>query len=173
MTTSKNTVLLLLCSLTMLVCGCSDDDPSIPDPDPGVQPSVQLTLTSETIGVGEESILSIILDDIDDSVFALSLRIGYDPAVVVVDEDTGFLIGDFMSADALALFQIQGRVLYLSLTDIGGTSKALKSGSIGTVTVEGMNADQCDFTIAVEDFRFIDAAGGDVLVTDLQVSGVS
>jgi len=92
---------------------------------------------------------------------------------VEIDEDTSFSVGDFLGANAVALFQVEAGVIYLSITDIAGSSKALNSGTVGAVVVQGLSVGQCVFTIAIDDLRFIDAAGADVELADLEATEVS
>lgn len=171
-TIDRKTILILWC-LALLVCGCSGDDPANPEPGPSASPSVHLSLADSLVDVGATGVLSISLNDIRDSVFALSLRVSYDPVFVGVDEHAAFLSGDFFGANTVALFQIEPGVMYLSITDIADNSKALKSGLVGTVALQGLSAGQCDFMVSVDDLRFIDATGADMVVKDLEISDVS
>lgn len=169
MITINAKAILILCGLALLVCGCSGDDPAKPEP---AQPSVLLSLASSTVDVGDPSVLSISLNEIGDSVFALSLRISYDPVLVEVDESSAFLAGEFFGTNEVVLFQVEPGVMYLSITEIADNGKALRSGLVGTVAMQALSAGQCDFSISGDDLRFIDATGADVEIQNLEITDV-
>ncbi|MBU2501953.1 cohesin domain-containing protein [bacterium] len=155
---------LVLCLIGLLLAACSDD-PVAPEPEPGIR----LSLSSETLGPDETGSLSVAIKDVSGKVFALSLRIGYDPAVVEVEENDGYAPGGFLGSDALGIFQVDDGVIYLSLTDINDNGKALRSGSVGTITIRGLAPGVCHFMIDPENVRFIDATGTEVFVEGLEL----
>ncbi len=157
--------------MIILIGGCSDYQPVVPEPE--IQPTVQLSLSTETVGVGEQGILSLEMKDIDDRVFGLSLQIVYDPLLVTIDEANGFTPGDFLGADTIALFQVEAGVIHLAIVDISTNEKTMTNGSLGTITIQGLSAGQCGFTIDMNELRFIDAQGENLEFLDLDVLDVS
>jgi hypothetical protein len=123
--------------------------------------------------MGDVSVLSIDLTDVDERVYALSLRIGYSPAVVDVADGSAFSSGDILGANVVSLFRVESGVIYLAITRLANNAKTVKTGALGTIAIRGLSAGQCAFTVAAEDVHFVDAAGGAIAAPGLAVTGAS
>jgi hypothetical protein len=167
---SNSTLVMAIGILTLAAIGCSDGgDPVAPvDPLPGIA----VSLSKNTVEIGEEASLSVSLNGVDAQVFALSIRIGFDEEVVNIDEETGFVVGDFIGNEAIALFQIEDEMIYISVTNIADKGKSLRSGAIGDILFSGASQGQCEFTVDPEDLRFIDATGAEMAVNGLEMTGI-
>jgi len=152
------------------LAGCGGDSVT---PEPVPSPSLGLSPASATVPAGEQGRITIKLNDIEGGAFAVSMRIDYDPGLVEISEGTAFSTGDFFGPDALAFFKVEPGVVHLSVTGIAGRSKALRSGDVGTITVQGRTPGECRFTVPREHLAIIGPSGSEIPTESLVVSGTS
>ncbi len=151
--------------MLILGAGCGGDNPAEPEP----TPTISVSLSDQIIHAGDTGSLSIALNDIDASVFAMSMRIEYAPAVLVIREQDAYGPGVYFGTDALALLQVDDGIMYLAITRIASKSADKNSGLVGEIAFNAQQNGQCDFIVNIDDVRFIDANGQNVEIPDLAI----
>jgi len=135
-------------------------------------PQIHLTNFDSTFGGGETISISVTANDVKQDVFAISLRLIYDPEYISFNADQSNWIGDVWSDEALGILEDENHTIYISITEVAGSSSLKPNGTILTLdfTLEQIGA----FIDFVDDqLFFYDEDGAAINISNLEIEGIT
>jgi len=132
-----------------------------------------MTNFDSTFGVGETISIDVNVDDMKNNIFAMSLRIVYDPDYISFDNSQSDWIGSMWSDGAIGILEDENNTIYISITEIAGASDFKPNGTILSLyfTIEATGTSLIDF---VDDqIFFYDEDGNAINLSDIEVTGYS
>ena len=139
----------------------------------GGTPTINMTNLDLTFGVGETISVDINVDDMKENIFAMSLRIVYDPDYISFDDTQSDWIGSLWSDDAIGILEDNNNTVYISITEVAGASDFKPNGTVLSLdfTIEASGTTLIDF---VDDqIFFYDDEGAVINLTEIEVTGYS
>jgi len=127
-------------------------------------PEIYLSPDEVVVQVGGETHFDLILENLDKSYFAISLRIDYDPEFVSFNR---FLNGDIFSDDAVSFINHTGAEIHISISLTKGQSEINKDGTIGTIYFVSKLIGLSSVNLFKEDINFYDSSGNVMPIDDL------
>ncbi|MBU1982950.1 cohesin domain-containing protein, partial [bacterium] len=122
---------------------------------------------------GEQTSLRLVVENLTDSIFAISLRISYRDSILTFAGVAGAESGDFFGADAIQFAQDTLSVLHITISRIQGQTEVNGSGTICTFRFVGRNAGNCVMEILPDQLEFYDSAGRTIEVPNLEIKTAS
>ncbi len=137
------------------------------------QPIHKLYLSpgSTTISVGEQTEISLKVQNISDPVFGMSLQLDYDNTVLAFSDSLA--VGEFFGQNAVVFVKEENSKIYLTFSKIQGEIPASGSGNICTLTFSGSSAGYSEIQLSQNIFNFYNSAGETISMTDLTYSGTA
>lgn len=139
----------------------------------GGTPKINLTNLDSTFASGETISIAVDVSNLKQDIFALSLRIVYDPDYISFDEDQDTWIGDLWSDDVIGLIEGENNTIYISITEVAG---ALPFNTDGTVMTLDFTLEQSGTTLLdfVDDqLFFYDEDGNVITLSEIEIEGIS
>jgi hypothetical protein len=153
---------ILLISLIFYTCSTSSD------PNDNATKLYISPATSEISLSGENS-LSLIIQDSQNSIFGISLQIGYNDSVLSFLDSTGFSSGDFFDQNAVSFVRNNGSTIHLSFSQLKGQNSKSGSGSICNLTFHASALGNSNIEINKNNLYFYDCMGDEITISNLNV----
>jgi len=155
-------IVFILCLI--LISGCSNDSTEPEEQ----QPVLFFSESSTTITVGEQTNLSLEIEDFTESVFGVSFQVQYDSSIISFNESSGLSSGDFFGQDAIIFVKDNNSNIHITISQIQGQNVVSGSGVFNTFTFNGKSFGNCTIQITPEDLHFYDINGNIIELQDLE-----
>lgn len=157
---------IILGIMIVLLAGCSKNSTGVTEKQ---APQLYFLPDNTTVSVGNDSDFSLMISNLATPVFAVSLRLYYDDAVVSFSDSSGFAASNFFGTDAIRFAHQEDSVIYLSITRIKGQNGVSGSGVVGTLTFGGRSAGTSTIRIDPDELHFYDSLGKIITVANLEL----
>jgi len=147
--------------ILFLLFHCSDNQSS-----EDVKPTITLSPENVTTNIGDETTISVNINDLDISYFALSLRINYDPEFISFNN---FNEGEVFSNDAVSFVKNTGAEIHISLSLIQGTNEINKTGKFCSISFKSEAVGSSTIVLQKEGITFYDSSGNTITVDNLNI----
>ncbi|MDZ7796527.1 MAG: cohesin domain-containing protein [Candidatus Marinimicrobia bacterium] len=139
----------------------------------GGTPTVSMSNLDSTFVSGETIGITVNVEDMKRSIFAMSLRIIYDSEYVGFDDNQSDWIGSIWSDGAIGILKDENSTVYISITEIAGSNVFKPYGTVLSLdfTLKQSGSTQIDF---IDDqIFFYDKNGTEINLSDINVEGLS
>lgn len=121
-----------------------------------------------SIPVGQIGYLKLKLENINEMIFGVSMRIAYNN-IIEFDNSTGFRNGPFFGEEAITFIREESSVIFLTLTLQQGQNKINGSGVIGEIPFVGKVVGSTIIYLMPTEVNFYDSDGNIVIVPKLEI----
>lgn len=132
-------------------------------------PSLYFDPPDITISNGAQTAVTLNVADLDVKIFAVSMRLNYDPQMLSFDQNSGFVLGDLFDQNEISLVINNEGHIHVSLSLVQGTDPFKRDGSLATFTFGGMVAGTTQINIDQNELFFYDQSGNSLEMADLTV----
>ena len=140
---------------------------------PASTPSLEMQNFDSTFAPGETITIDINVDGIRDKIFAVCLRIAYDPDYVSFEDSQTGWIGTMWSDEAIGILEADSNTVYISISEIAGADDFIPRGEMLSLdfTLEQSGTTLIDY---IDDqIFFYDEEGSVINITEIEVTGYS
>jgi hypothetical protein len=162
-------IAFLICLVSILFYGCGG---KASNPETSAIPKLLLTLDNSSKSIGQTVNLSLEFQDMQDSVFGISLQLDYDNSIVTFDDSTGITPGDFLGNNILQFARDVDSSVHISLTKLRGQAGSSGSGAIATLTFIASNTGNFVFGIESANINLYDSDGNTINISTLEIGSV-
>jgi len=157
--------------MIFIFCGCQSNSPTEPPPDE----TQRLSFTPEdvTISIGQQTALTLRIENLSDSVFAISLQIDYDNTILSFSSVSAAESEDFFGTEAVQFVQDTLSVLHVALSRIQGQPEVSGSGTLCSFQLEGNAAGSTSFEVTPEHLKFYDSKGREIEAQDIEIQSAT
>ncbi len=152
----------------MFFITCSTtSDPNEPNP------IIYLSPANSDLSLTGQSNLSLIIENISNSIFGMSLQIDYNNSILNFVDSTGFSKENYFSQSAISFAKNNGSKIYLSFSQLQGSSVVSGSGTICSLTFGANLAGNALIDIDPNEIVFYNANGEEFVIPNLEVAQAS
>jgi hypothetical protein len=162
----RTSYIFLFLSL-LLSAGCQSESSTEPPPDSGQR--LRFTPDDVAVSIAQQAALRLMVENLTDSVFAISLQISYADAVVSFAGLAGAEPGDFFGGESLRFVQDTLSVLHVTVSRIQGQTEVSGSGTIGILQFTGRAPGDCVIEVLPDRLEFYDSQGRAIEVPELEI----
>lgn len=146
----KKTHIILM--LVFLLMGCDEEANSY-------DPVLRLIPDNLSIGLEQEGVLTLNIEDLGKSIFGINIHIIFDPEIISFLDSSGFVPGDFFGTEKITFVREESATIHLTITLKQGSSEVQGSGEIGTLTFTGQALGTSSVDIIPSEIHFYDSDG--------------
>lgn len=162
---------IFLLSMVFL-CGCSED--SSDDPvSPATNPMVILQPSASTVAVGGETDLALSVQNLTPPVFAITMQIRFDAAVLSCADTLMSAASGFLGSDVISFAEVADSTVHLALTRVQGQTQVEGSGALCALRLTGIASGSSTVRILPSELQFFDSLGAAVSIPDLETSSAT
>ena len=121
-----------------------------------------------SLTIGAQKQLNLNLQNLDPSIFALSLQIAYNDSFLAFDDALGADKGDFFDPEAILFVKQDSSIIHLTLTQIQGRGEVQGSGVLGVFTFTGKATGSSAISMLAGETHFFNAGGSEITIPDLE-----
>lgn len=133
------------------------------------QTTVSFIPNSLKLTVGQSGEVEIKIENFNEKIFAVSMHIMYDPAIVSFSNLRAADKYDFFGLNCLTFAKRDSTTLYLTVTSIKGQTGSSGSGAVCGLNFVGNSAGKSALEIVPLSLHFYDSNGDGVFIKDLQI----
>jgi len=137
------------------------------EPDPAAS-KLYISAANTTMAVGEQNTISLKVQNLSESIFAISLKIEFDNTVLEYSNPPVISSGDFFTQSAISFAQQNNAQIHMSVSQIKGQEQVSGSGTICTFNMDAESTGSSILKIVNNEIHFYDSSGEEISVSDLK-----
>jgi len=137
---------------------------------PEMPPRLFFEPDSVYIAIGQKAKLTLQLDGVSESIFALSLQVTYNEEVISFSDSSGFEAGDFFPQNALVFVRSDHSRVHLSISKVDSQLVRGESSTIGSLTFTGLAAGSSPVQITPNELYFYNDEGEIIDIPALELN---
>lgn len=160
----------LLFVLLLVFVGCDSDNEAENTP---AVPMCYISPGEANLPLGEQTEFEIVLQDIPDSLFALSCRLIYDPAMLEFIEYAAPATERFFGDEVVEFTAAEDSVIHIAISRTQGQPMVAGSGVVCRLRFAAEHAGASSLSLPSNHLIFYDIAGQEVMIPNLEISGAT
>lgn len=152
----------------LLMMSCEEtSDPEV------IIPMITLESSNTTSAVGSTISITVEIADFPSDFFAVSMRISFDSNRLTISADQSDWIGSVWSSSAIGFLEVESGLVYVSITQIAGTSDVSDDGTVLTFDLTAEQIGVASLDLIQSHLVFYDVDGAEITMSDLEIEGAS
>jgi len=158
---------LLIISMFLMMSCEETSDPEV------IIPMITLESSNTTSAVGSTISITVEIAGLPSDFFAVSMRISFESNRLTISADQSDWIGSVWSSSAIGFLEVESGLVYVSITQIAGTSDVSGDGTVLTLDLTAEQAGVASLDLIQSHLVFYDAEGAEITMSDLELEGTS
>ncbi|MBU0692011.1 cohesin domain-containing protein [bacterium] len=157
--------------ILLVLSGCGSDDDNT-EQSAGL-PAFFISPATITAAQGEQIDLDVVLQDIPDSLFALSFRLVYNPTMLTYLEYLTVAEESFFGTDAIEYASVEDSIVHAAVSRKQQQQMTTGTGIVCRLRFEAVSAGTSNLEFPAEQLHFYDETGSEITIQDLELEGAS